>query len=57
VIDNRDIWRVAKLMVKSHSECAEIIAAQHVDERLAQGDGIGRISGGRSSLRSKSFSG
>jgi hypothetical protein len=28
MIDNKDIWRVAKLLVKTHSENAEAIAAQ-----------------------------
>jgi len=42
VIDNKDIWRVAKLLVKAHGERAEVIAAQHVDEKLAEGDLVGR---------------
>jgi hypothetical protein len=42
MIDNKDIWRVAKLLVKTHGENAEAIAAQHVDERLAEGDLVGR---------------
>ena len=42
MIDNKDIWRVAKLLVKAHGEKAEAIAAQHVDERLAEGDLVGR---------------
>jgi hypothetical protein len=42
MIDNKDIWRVAKLLVKAHGQNAEVIAAQHVDERLAEGDLIGR---------------
>ncbi len=42
MIDNKDIWRVAKLTVKAHGENAEAIAAQHIDERLARGDLIGR---------------
>jgi len=42
VIDNKDIWRVAKLLVKTHGENAEVNAAQHVDETLAEGDLVGR---------------
>ena len=42
MIDNKDIWRVAKLLVKTHGENAESISAQHVDERLAEGDLVGR---------------
>ena len=42
MIDNKDIWRVAKLLVKAHGENAEAIAAQHIDERLAEGDLVGR---------------
>ena len=42
MIDNKDIWRVAKLLVKTHGENAEAIAAQHVDERLAEGDLVRR---------------
>jgi len=42
MIDNKDIWRVAKLLGKTHGENAEDIAAQHVDERLAEGDLVGR---------------
>jgi len=38
----QDIWRVAKLLVKTHGENAEAIAAQHVDARLAEGDMVGR---------------
>jgi hypothetical protein len=37
MIDDKDVWRIAKLVVKTHGENAEAIAAQHVDERLAQG--------------------
>lgn len=37
MIDNKDIWRVAKLLVKTHGANAEGIAAQHVDERMAAG--------------------
>jgi len=37
MIYNKDVWRLAKLLVKTHSENAETVAAQHVDERLAQG--------------------
>jgi hypothetical protein len=42
MIDNKDVWRVAKLLVKAHGENAEAIAGKHVDERLAEGDLIGR---------------
>jgi hypothetical protein len=42
MIDNKDIWRVAKLLVRAHGENDEAIAAQHVDERLAEGDLVGR---------------
>ena len=36
-MDYRDVKCVAKLMVKAHGDHAEAVAAQHVDERLAQG--------------------
>ena len=42
MIDSKDIWRVAKLLLKTHGENAQAIAAQHVDERLAEGDLVGR---------------
>ena len=42
MIDDKDVWRVVKLLVKAHGQNAEIIAAQHIDDRLAQGDLIGR---------------
>lgn len=33
-----DIWRTAHLLVKRHGADAAIVAAQRVDELLAQGD-------------------
>ena len=42
MVRNKDVWRVAKLMIRGHGEHAETVAVQHVDERLAQGDLIGR---------------
>ena len=33
-----DIWRAAHLLVKRHGADAAIVAAQRVDELLAQGD-------------------
>ena len=42
MIGSKDIWRVAKLLAKAHGENAEAIAAQHADERLAEGDLVGR---------------
>jgi hypothetical protein len=42
MIDNKEIWRGAKLLVKARGERAEVIAAQHVDERLTRGDLVGR---------------
>jgi len=45
MIDNKDIWRVAKLPVKTHGRNAEAIAAQHVDERLAEAIWSGVVSG------------
>jgi len=51
MIDGRDIWRLAKLTLKTHGENAEIIAAQHIDERLAICSGV--TSGGRSLRRSR----
>ena len=42
MIDDKDIWRVAKLLVKAHGGNAEAVAAQHVDERLSEGDLVGR---------------
>jgi hypothetical protein len=42
MIDDKNIWRVARLMLKSHSEHAEAVAAQRIDEKLAEGDLIER---------------
>jgi hypothetical protein len=57
MIADKDIWQVARLMIRAHGDHAEKAASEHVDERLAQGDWIGRISGGRSSPRPKSYTG
>jgi hypothetical protein len=37
MVDDKDVWRVAKLIVEAHGENAETVAAPYVDERLAQG--------------------
>jgi hypothetical protein len=38
VIDDRDIWRAAGLMVKRYKADAPVMAAQRADELLAEGD-------------------
>jgi hypothetical protein len=42
MIDEKDIWRVARPLIRTHCEHGETVAAHHVDERRAQGDLIGR---------------
>jgi hypothetical protein len=37
-----DIWRGADLLMKQHGEDAAVVAAQRVDELLAQGDTEGQ---------------
>jgi hypothetical protein len=39
MIDNKDVWRVGELLLKAHGENSEAVAAQHVDERLAETPG------------------
>jgi hypothetical protein len=38
MIDNKDIWRVAKLLIKTRGANAEAAAAQRIDELLNEGD-------------------
>jgi hypothetical protein len=38
VIDHKDIRLVAKFMLKSYGGNAKTVAAQHVNERLAEGN-------------------
>jgi hypothetical protein len=41
MIDDRDIWRAAQLLLKRHGEDAAVQAAQRADELLAEGDSEG----------------
>ena len=42
MMNDRDIWTTAGLLVKEHGEHAAIVAAQRADEFLSKGDMDGR---------------
>ena len=42
MVDCRDIWRSAKLLIDKHGDKAAIVAAQCVDELLDRGDMEGK---------------
>jgi hypothetical protein len=37
MIDHEDISQVAHIMIRTHGDHAETVAARHLDERLARG--------------------
>jgi hypothetical protein len=38
MLDEPDIWRATRLLLKNHGDDAPLIAAQRADEMLARGD-------------------
>ena len=43
MIQDRDIWRAANLLIREHRGEAEIVAAQRADEMLERGDLDGQL--------------
>jgi len=43
MIADADIWRAAEILIKRHGPDAAIVAAQHADALLAEGDVEGQL--------------
>jgi len=43
MIDDRDIWRAANLLIREHQNHAEVVAARRADEMLERGDRDGQL--------------
>jgi hypothetical protein len=40
-LEDIDIWRTARMLIRQHGKDARFVATQHADAQLARGDELG----------------